>query len=159
MKNLVISFACLCLLAACGSESKPSAGAQGSGQTSGLSGACPNFNGTYSRKETTNGADGTIEERTESVKLATKGENGAYLYDFSGNGRFLTADGQVHRIEAEGQEGEVQVSCDANSVTVVLKQEEQPATTLKYTAVGENQVKVESSDEERSGLRGTYTKE
>lgn len=142
------------LLSSCGSDNSSGPSAQGSGSQAVIVN-CPRLNGTYSRRITTNKENGEVEEQVESIQLATKVENGTFHYSFSDHGRFLQADGQLKEIESEGQEGEIQVSCNESSVTLMMKQEDQDAITLKYTTIDATQIKVESSSE-AAGPTGTF---
>lgn len=155
MKNTFTLLLTTLMLSACGSESKPTASGQGSGQTT----PCVELNGTYSRKTATNGEDGQVREETHSLTLRTKIEGGVYQYSLNGSDSYLPADGQIKDIESEGQKGKLQVSCDSSSVTVVARQEDQPAFKIRYVAVSATQVRVESDSEDAATLKGTYTKE
>lgn len=159
MKKLIASALCLAFLTSCGSDSKPGASSGGGGSGSVTGGKCPVWNGTYSRKETSNDADGKPVEITRQIRIATKVEGGTYSYDFTGENRFVTADGQMKRIQSEGQEGDLQVTCDASSVSVMTRQEEQEATTIKYVAVSDKLLRVDSDNPDVAEARGTYTKE
>ena len=117
------------------------------------------FNGTYSRKVSANGEDGQLREEIHSLKIRTKIEGGVYQYSLSGTDSYLPADGQIKDIESEGQKGKLQVSCDSSSVTVIAKQDDQPAFKIRYVSLSPTQLGVESDSEEASSLKGTYTKE
>lgn len=159
MKKLLVSAVCLAVLSSCGSDSKsgPSTGGGGSGSVAG--GKCPVWNGTFSRKEISNDAEGKPVEITRQLLISTKVEGEVYSYDFTGENRFVTADGQKKRIQAEGQEGDLQVSCDASSVSVMTKQDDQEATTIKYVALSDKLLRVDSDNPDVAEARGTYTKD
>lgn len=158
MKSPLALLASVLLLSACGSDSKPTVSGQGSSQN-GPAVACVELNGTYTRKVATNGEDGQVREESQSITIRTKVDGGVYQYSLNGSESYLPADGQIKDFEPEGQKGKLQVSCDSSSVTVIAKQEDQPAFKIRYVALSPTQLRVESDSEDAASLKGTYTKE
>jgi hypothetical protein len=166
MKKALSIFSCFIFLCSCSSDSKNEVAS--AGQTVSPGGPstnepskvnCVELNGKYGRKLKIETEDGEPQEVDHALEFLTKIENGVYHYSLNGSDKFLAADGQMKEIQTEGLKGQQQVSCDASSVTVMLKQEDQSAISIKYLALGPSKVRIESENTEAASLVGTYLKE
>lgn len=134
MKTLNLALLCLAL-AACGSEDKKPAAAAAAkpilvpieGQKEGV--VCPTLTGKYAPKDSEDG-----------VEFSTKVENGVFSYSISPGLPLQKADGKPVRYEGKdaSESGAMAFSCDAESVTLVLQIDSEPAPIkIRYLPVGD----------------------
>jgi hypothetical protein len=131
MKTLFPSLLLLALLSSC---SKGSASSSAQGAT----GGCPTLNGEYSGSNAAGQSD--------SFNIATKVEDGKYLYSFSGDGddaNFQPADGQQKRIHAHDGFANMTLSCGGGAVSLTVQPDGQGTMNVKLTDLGNNQVRDE----------------
>jgi hypothetical protein len=168
MKKIALAALTLTTLAACASNQDPmsplraAAAQQANGQKAEgknisvddkkpADEACPELNGKYVRAE-----------NPRALFIETKKEGAAYSYRMSDRQEslpdFLRADGKDQTMEILGEKITVAVSCNATSITLMVKDKEHAGATETYTVQGD-QIVVSGIGEGTETDAGTYVKQ